>query len=432
MPCINPDPVLYGRNRITSTVQRRLPPRPFRRHWRMAILQPMNKSETATSPPTTTALRERLKRRAAEFARDEIATRTDFRDHTVIPRELWQAVGSAGLAEIALPAEYGGAGGDLRALVMASQAMAEIGGNLGMVTSWMGRQLISRLHILGHGSTEQRQTYLPDLAAGRITPCLAISEPGAGAHPKHLTATADRDGDSFILNGEKAYLTNGPMADIFLVLAITGLRCDRKQFSVLVVPRDADGLELTEGVKIDYLRPSPHCGIKLRDVRIPAQNLLGPEGEAFPAISLPMRRTEDAVFAASKAGAIRHILQAICTEAPADMQIGESLTELGKLSAASSGLGALAFHGAELLDIDPFANADEVSAIAAAAREWASGLHERIAALIAGIGLAPSLALAAACRDLEKSLGIARGAYAIQARRRGDAILERTTENKTS
>ena len=144
MPCINPDPVLYGRNRITSTVQRRLPPRPFRRHWRMAILQPMNKSETATSPPTTTALRERLKRRAAEFAREEIATRTDLRDHTVIPRELWQAVGSAGLAEIALPAEYGGAGGDLRALVMASQAMAEIGGNLGLVTSWMGCQWRSK------------------------------------------------------------------------------------------------------------------------------------------------------------------------------------------------------------------------------------------------------------------------------------------------
>ncbi len=377
-------------------------------------------------------LRQKLKQRAALFARDHIANRTDLRKHTIVPTELWRAVGESGLARIALPEEFGGDGGDLRALVMAAEAIAEIGGNLGMVTSWMGRQLISRLHILGHGTAAQRQAYLPDLAAGITTPCLAISEPGAGAHPKHLTSEARRDGGSYVLNGEKAYLTNGPIADIFLVLAITGQDGDRKMFSVLIVPRDTDGLELTEGVKIDYLRPSPHCGIRMRNVRVPAENILGPEGDAFDAISLPMRRTEDAVFAASKAGAIRHILGTICRESPSLRENEEWLAELGKLSAASKGLGALAFHSAQLLDMDPVANADEVGAIAASAREWASSLHERITALITGTGFAPSTALAAACRDLEKSLGIARGAYVIQARRRGAAFLERTTETKTS
>jgi alkylation response protein AidB-like acyl-CoA dehydrogenase len=368
------------------------------------------------------AHREYLRNRAATFAREHIAPRTDLREHTVVPKDLWQAVGEAGLAQIALPIDFGGAGGDLRTLVMAAEALAETGGNLGMVTSWMGRQLIARLHILGHGTEAQRQSYLPDLAAGGTTPCLAISEPGAGAHPKHLTTEARRDGNDYVLNGEKAYLTNGPMADIFLVLAITGHTGNRKQFSVLIVPRDAAGLELTDGVKIDYLRPSPHCGIKLHDVRVPVANLLGPEGEAFDAISLPMRRTEDAVFAASKAGAIRHILNGICTEAPSLAQDEDNVAELGKLAAASTGLGALAFHGAELLDIDPDANADAVGAIAASAREWASSLHERITALIDSTGLVPSPMLAAACRDLEKSLGIARGAYVIQARRRGSAL----------
>ncbi len=385
-----------------------------------------------TSHKAVADLRQKLKRRVALFARDHIASRTDLRDHTVVPTELWRAVGEAGLAQIALPAEFGGAGGDLRTLVMAAEAMAEIGGNLGMVTSWMGRQLISRLHILGHGTAAQRQVYLPDLAAGITTPCLAISEPGAGAHPKHLTSKARRDGDSYVMNGEKAYLTNGPLADIFLVLAITGRDGDRKKFSVLIVPRDTDGLELTEGVKIDYLRPSPHCGIRMENVRVPAENLLGPEGDAFDAISLPMRRTEDAVFAASKAGAMRHILGAICRETPSLAGNEEWLAELGKLSAASKGLGALAFHGAELLDIDPVANADDVGAIAASAREWAKSLHERMTALIEGAGFAPSTTLAAARRDLEKSLGIARGAHAIQARRRGAAFLERITETKTS
>ena len=380
----------------------------------------------------STVLRKELMNRAAAFARSHIATRHDLRDQTIIPPELWQALGDAGLAQIALPTGFGGAGGDLRALVMASEAFAENGGNLGIVTSWMGRQLIARLQILGHGSPAQRQAYLPELASGNLTPCLAISEPVAGAHPKHLTAEARRDGDDFVLNGEKAYLTNGPMADIFLVLAVTGRDGNRKRFSVLIVPRHSSGLELTGGVEIDYLRPSPHCGIKMQNVRVPAENMLGPEGDAFDAISLPMRRTEDAIFAASKAGAIRHLLKHICAEAPTLANNEESLTELGKLSAASAGLGALAFQGAELLDIDPVGNADAVGAIAASAREWASSLHERITALIDTTQWTPSPTLAAACLDLGKSLGIARGAYAIQARRRGVALFERTTEINTS
>jgi alkylation response protein AidB-like acyl-CoA dehydrogenase len=394
------------------------------------MLRRMDDLDDTNNTLTDSAVRLRLKACAQHFAETQIAPRTDLRDHSTMPADLWHAVGEAGLAKIALPKEYGGAGGDLRALVMAAEAMAEAGGNLGMVTSWMGRQLISRLHILGHGTKAQRETYLPDLAAGRITPCLAISEPGAGAHPKHLTTTADRDGDTFILNGEKAYLTNGPIADIFLVLSITGAEAGRKQFSVLIAPRDSHGLELTEGVKIDFLHPSPHCGLKLHNVRVPAGNLLGSEGDAFEAISLPMRRTEDAVFAASKAGAVRHILRTISREFGDWAEDIEVLTELGKLSAACDGLGALAFHGAELLDIDPVANADTVSALAASAREWAGSLSKRIQALIERGGSAPSPSLAAACRDFEKSLGIARAAYAIQARRRGLALFEQKTETR--
>lgn len=375
-------------------------------------------------------LRRQFGQRAAEFSRLRIAARDDLRAHAEMPSDLWQAIGAAGLAGIALPVEYGGVGGDLRALAVAAEAMAEHGGNLGVVTSWMSRQLIARMQILCHGTAGQRARYLPALAAGQSTPCLAISEPGAGAHPKHLKTTAERDGDTFVLNGEKAYLTNGPIADIFLVLAITGMADTRKRYSVLIVPRDTPGVEPTEGVRIDYLRPSPHGGLKLRNVRVPADNLLGPEGDAFETISLPMRRTEDALFAASKAGAMRHILRALCREA-VDLSDNETVAgELGRLVAASHGLAALAFRGAELLDIDPVAHADTVGAVAASAREWAASLQERITALIDDIALQPTPALAAACRDLEKSLGIARAAYTIQARRRGLALLESTTDNK--
>ncbi len=382
------------------------------------------------------SLRASIKERVEAFARREIAGRNDLRDHAVMPPELLRAIGDAGMAGIALPAEYGGLGGDLRTLAVAAEAMAATGGVKGVVTTWLSRQLTARLHILGHGSADQRKAYLPKLAAGKLTPCLAISEPGAGAHPKHLLTRAEREGDRYILNGEKAYLTNGPIADIFLVLAVTGVEKGRKKFSVLIVPRETPGLEITEGVKIDFLQPAAHCGIRLENVCVPAANLLGPEGDAFAAISLPMRRAEDAIFAASIAGSIRHQITRLAGEMAAGAD-GRSLdddvlVELGRLAAAPDGLSAMAYRAMELLDADPERNADAVTNIAASARDGAGGLQERVRSLIGRCGVQPSPGLEAETMDIEKTLGIARSAHDIQARRRALALIESTTtEEKT-
>jgi len=363
-----------------------------------------------------------------DFALREIVPRGDLRAHAVIPSDLWKAIGDAGLARIGLPEAYGGDGGDLRSLAVAAEAMAAACGVRGVVNPWLGRQLNARQQILLHGSEEQRQRYLPGLAAGTLTPCLAISEPKAGAHPKYLSATAERDGDDFVLNGEKAYLSNGPIADFFMVLAITGTENGRKRFSALIVPRDTPGLELTEGVKIDFMRPAPHCGLRLTDVRVPTANLLGQEGDAFETISLPMRRTEDALFAASIAGAMRHQLaalgQAIGTVALEDDQVAE----LGRLAAVPDGLFAIAYRAAELLDLDADTNADAVSAMAAAARDWAGQSQERVRSLIDALGIDLPPMLADETRDLEKGLGIARSAHDIRARQRARALLPDTEE----
>ena len=200
----------------------------------------------------------------AAFAQRELNGHDDLRDHDIMPAALWQAIGAAGLAQIGLPVEYGGTGGGFRILASAAETLSAEGGIKGVTTSWLGRQLISRLLILGQGNEAQRREYLPDLAAGRLTPSLAISEPGAGAHPKHLQTTAERAGDGFILNGEKAYVTNGPIADVFLVMAITATHESRKRYSILIVPRNTPGLTLTEGVKIDFLHPARIAGCASR------------------------------------------------------------------------------------------------------------------------------------------------------------------------
>ena len=159
--------------------------------------------------------------------------------------------------------------------------------------------------------------------------------------------------------------------------------------------------------------------------------MLGPEGDAFPAISLPMRRVEDALAAASTAGAIRHELAQFAKEIGDNVLDEDDMAELGWLAAAPAGLSAMAQHAAELLDqehdvgadlsVDLYA--DEISNIAAAARDWSRLQQGRIGALIDKSGLAASPGLAAERRDLEKTLGIARTAHVIQARRRAAALM---------
>ncbi|MBT3373437.1 MAG: acyl-CoA dehydrogenase [Rhodospirillaceae bacterium] len=364
-----------------------------------------------------------LNAEVAEFARTQIAVREGLGEQHDFPADLWAAMGEAGLMAIGLPEQYGGRGGDYRALAMALETLADVGGYQGVAISWMGQALNARLHILGLGTEAQKQQYLPGMALGRHTACMAISEPGAGAHPKKLSTRAEFVGDDVILNGEKAYLTNGPLADLFLVLAITDEVDGRRSFSTFMVPKESEGLEITPGVEVDFLHPSPHCGLKLTNVRIPAANRLGPLGDAFNAISLPMRRVEDALGAAKTAGAMRHRFRLLCraaAEKPLDADI--ELT-LGRLVAMPEALSAIALRAADLLDSGRDDVDETLSLLAAAARETAKKVEWEVEAFINTWDIEMSDALSIANRDLVKSLGIAATARDLQARKRGQTLL---------
>jgi acyl-CoA dehydrogenase len=253
---------------------------------------------------------------------------------------------------------------------------------------------------------------------------MAISEPGAGAHPKLLSTRAERKGGGFILNGEKAYLTNGPLADLFLVLAITDEIDGRRQFTSFMVPRETEGVEITAGVEVDFLHPSPHCGLKLTNCRIPAANRLGPLGGAFQAISLPMRRVEDALAAAKTAGAMRHRFRLLC-QAASGRDIGDDgELILGRLAAMPEALSAMAWRAAGLLDSGRGDIEETLSSLAAAARQTGKYVEREVEAFIDTWDIGVSDALATATRDLVKSQGIAAQARDLQARKRGQAHLQ--------
>jgi acyl-CoA dehydrogenase len=224
-------------------------------------------------------------------------------------REPFEALGQAGLFDIGLPG--GEASLDsFAAIAQAEQAIVAASGDLGLATAFAGRQLIARFFIGRFASDAQRADLLPRIAAGRCWAAVAISEPGAGAHPKHLQTKAERRGDDVVINGRKAWITNGPVADIFLVLAITGLEDGRKRYGLFVVPRDTPGLTMTPMPSLDVLKPASHCELSLENCTVPASAQIGDMPDAYPAMALPFRDIEDTLGSASTAGFLAWLVRA--------------------------------------------------------------------------------------------------------------------------
>ncbi len=173
---------------------------------------------------------------------------------------------------------------------------------------FMSHWLFTKLHIVENAPAEMQQQLFPLLQNGKATLSVAISEPKAGAHPKHLQTTAIKEDDFFVLNGEKSFLTNGPIASFYIVLAITDETEGRKAFSALLVPAETQGLQKTKGVEIDFLHPCSHGGITLENCKIPAANLIGSQGDAYERTSLNMRAVEDAIGAAGQIGSLQRLL----------------------------------------------------------------------------------------------------------------------------
>ena len=250
---------------------------------------------------------------------------------------------------------------------------------------------------------------------------------GAGAHPKHLKTWARRDGDDYLISGEKTYLTNGPLAGLFIVLAITGEEAGRKQFSGFLVPRESPGLRQVPGVEIDFLHPAPHCGIVLENCRLPAANLLGPEGDAFERISLNMRALEDALATASTAGALAYELGCLA-RAAADNNDRELIAGLGQMSTLAAALDQLAFDLAARLD-RPAVDTDSLNRLSDGFRQIARHLQKQMDGFIKAHQIVPGTGYDAMRHDIVKSQGIARSAHQAKSVKYGQAFIAESTNS---
>lgn len=340
------------------------------------------------------------------FARDHVAPRrlsasADF------PRDLWADMAKAGLFHVGLPADHGGDGQGWAAMARADRVLARHGGSMGFAGSWTGHQMIARWFVDRFGTPEQRAAWLPGLAAGTLTAAVAISEPEAGAHPKLLKTTATADGADVILDGTKAWVTNGPIADLFIVLAISNREGERKRYSAYLVPRDTPGLELLPMPALDILRPSPHCRMALTGCRVPQANRLGPPDSAYETMALPFRDIEDTVGLSGLAGLLGWLIDRLAALTPADRRAdADAERPLGELVALLAVLDTAADRCAAALDAaegDPDAHAAGIGA-----RLLAGRIAELAKAYRDGFGIEDA-DVAIAFRDIEGSQSIARG-----------------------
>ncbi len=238
-----------------------------------------------------------------------IRSRRDLRCRRRYPPDLWQRLAAAGLLGLTVPEDYGGGGWDLKRLAGGCREMARHGRSLGAMLAWKVHCTLSLFALARLGDEAQKQAWLPRLATGETTLAAAISEPGAGAHPKYLQARAERLPEgSWRLDGEKAWITNGPSAGLFILVAIKGESGGRKRFGAFLLPEDMPGLARTEAGAVEFLRPTGHCGLSLRDVRLPASAELAPDADIWSAFAKPLRDVEDLLKLGSQQGAMEALL----------------------------------------------------------------------------------------------------------------------------
>ncbi|MGA2780561.1 MAG: acyl-CoA dehydrogenase family protein [Smithella sp.] len=288
----------------------------------------------------------------SRFAIEHVASRADLQTAQDFPHDIWQKMSEAGFFQIGIATEYGGSGGGFRQLTEAGEVFVRSGYNMGLALSWLCQQSIAIYLISGFGNEKQRKKFLPLMAKGKLIASFAVSEPKHGARPKLLTSTATPDGKGYKLHGEKTYLTNGPIAGLFIVVAITGEERQQKKFSAFLVANSEEGVNISPQMKLDFLKPSPHGGIGLHDCRVPASNMLGEKDTAYTDMVLPFSDVENIVMMGAAAGGMGAELMDVILEINArDINEDKSLqSEVGALDSLLETMRAIAREAAQKLD----------------------------------------------------------------------------------
>jgi acyl-CoA dehydrogenase len=221
-----------------------------------------------------------LRDEVQRFIREQVDPRSRWiEENDAMPEDLLQMSREMGLFGLTIPEEYGGSGLDLAGKCAIEEEMGQT--NYGFATVIGNHTGISTTGIVAQGNAAQKQKYLPRMASGEWIGAFALTEPQAGSDPAALRTTAARKGDRYVLNGEKIYITNAGIANVFTVMAVTDRSKGIKGISAFIVERSFPGFEIGRNELKMGMHGCTTAPLYFRDCEVPAENLLGGEGIGY-------------------------------------------------------------------------------------------------------------------------------------------------------
>ena len=217
---------------------------------------------------------------ARSFAEDVLAPGAGERDENEIyPAEGVKQMAELGFLGVTVPEKYGGAGMDYLAYALIMEEIARVDASAAVVID-VNNSLVCDTFLM-FGNEEQKQKYLVPLAKGEKLSAFALTEPGAGSDPASLVTSYHEDGDSYVLNGSKIFITNAAHADTLIVFATKDRSMGYRGISAFIVEKDYPGFNVVKKEKKLGIRASDTCELSFEDCRVPKENMIGPEGKGL-------------------------------------------------------------------------------------------------------------------------------------------------------
>ncbi len=274
----------------------------------------------------------KLKESIVAFARNELGVATADRNvKGGLPLDLWKKCGDFGIQGLPMPEEFGGSGADVLTTLLAMEGLGYGCLDNGLLFALNAQMWSVQIPILRFGSQHQKAEYLPGLISGDIVGAHGMTEPDSGSDAFSLTTRADLDGDTYVLNGSKTFVTNAPAADLFLVFATVDPRRGFFGITAFLIEKGTPGLSVGRPMEKMGLRSAPMAELALRDCRVPVAQRLGKEGNGGTIFKHSMA-WERCCILASHVGTMQRQLEACIEYAKTRTQFGKPIGSFQAIS----------------------------------------------------------------------------------------------------